>query len=207
MHTGPPRHGFRRSAARVARDRYALERAPSRSWPGNDVSIAAAAQESVDPDIDVLSIELWATNRAVPLSLGLGDVRVPSPLSPSGFAFRNVRAVTPYRATSHGELLVWRAIALGALSTRTLANRDALRTLLHALDLHAMADLQAGRAHAQKVEAIVEVTTAPAVDRLGGKSVRGHDVNVRLNESAFDEKGRPSCSGRFLRTSLPTRLR
>jgi type VI secretion system protein ImpG len=178
--------------------RYALERTPCRSGPGDDVSIAAAAQDKDDPELDVLSIDLWATNRALPTALGVGDVRLPGALSPAGLAFRNVRAVTAYRPASHGEPLVWRTIALGAMSARTLANRDALRVLLHALDLHAMADLQAGRAHAQKMEAIVDVATVQAVERIGGKSVRGHDVTVRLSESAFDGEGEAFLFGHVL---------
>lgn len=178
--------------------RYALERAPSRSGLGNDVTIAAAAQGASDPDVDVLSIDLWATNRALPTTLGLGDVRERSPLSPRGFSFRNIRAVTPYRPSAQGELLVWRAMAMSALSARSLANRDAIRTLLHALDLHAIADLQAGRAHAQKAEAIVDISAAPAVSRLEGKSVRGHDVTVRLSESAFDGEGDAFLFGHVL---------
>jgi type VI secretion system protein ImpG len=169
--------------------RYALETTPSRLAEGSDVSISAAAEDGLDAELDVLSIELWATNRALPTSLGIGDVRVAGPRSPRGYAFRNVRALTPYRAAPHGDLLVWRVLALSALSARTLASRDALRTLLHALDLHAIADVQAGRAHAQKLEAIVDVGSKPSVERLRGASVRGHDVTVRLNDSAFDGEG------------------
>ncbi len=178
--------------------RYALERAPSRSGLGSDVSISAATQDSAEPDVDVLSIDVWATNRTLPTSLGVGDVRLPAPLSPRGYTFRNVRAVTPYRPPAQGELLVWRAVAMSALSARTLAHRDSLRALFHALDLHALADLQAGRAHAQRMEAIVEVTTAQAVDRLDGTSVRGHDVTVRIGESAFDGEGEAFLFGQVL---------
>jgi type VI secretion system protein ImpG len=179
---------------------YALERVPSRSGPGVDVSIAAAssAEVNVEPTIDVLSIDLWATNRALPMSLGVGDVRVAAPLSPRGLTFRNVRAVTPYRAAAHGEALVWRTLALGALSARTLAHRDSICTLLHALDLHALADAQAARAHAQRLEAIVGIETRPVVERLGGSVVRGHDVHVRLAEGSFDGEGEAFLFGQVL---------
>jgi type VI secretion system protein ImpG len=188
--------GAARAGARGMK--YAIERTPSRSGAGHDVSLAAAAEEGLDPEVDVLSIDLWATNRALPVSLGVGDVRIAGPLSPRGLGFRNVRALTPYRAAAQGELLVWRVLALSALSARTLASREALRTLLHAFDLHAIADLQAGRAHAQKLEAIVDVVLKPTIDHLGGASVRGHDVTVRLTESGFDGEGEAFLFGNVL---------
>ncbi len=194
----PPVTAFGAGSPESRGMRYALEQTQSRSGPGHDVTITPSIENGLGDEVDVLSIDLWATNRALPGSLGIGDVRLPAPLSPHRFAFRNVRAVTPYRAAAQGEALAWRAVAMSALSARMLASRDGLRTLLHALDLHALAEVQAGRAHAQKMEAIVDVVTAPAVDHLGGTSVRGHDVTVRLTESAFDGEGEAFLFGHVL---------
>ncbi len=179
---------------------YALERVASRSGLGVDVSIATTSSSAttVESEIDVLSIDLWATNRGLPTSLGVGDVRVAAPSSPRGLTFRNVRAITPYRPAAHGEALVWRTLALAALSARTLAQRDSIRTLLHALDLHALSDPQAARAHAQRLEAILEVEATAAVERLDGSMVRGHDVRVRLSEGSFDGEGEVFLFGQVL---------
>jgi type VI secretion system protein ImpG len=175
---------------------YALERTPSRSGPGVDVTIVStsAADASLEPGIEVLSLDVWASNRALPTSLGVGEVRIAGPLSPRGLTFRNVRAVTPYRPAAR----VWRTLALSALSARTLADRDSLRSLLHVLNLHPLGDSQAARAHAQRLEAIVGIDTSPVVERLGGVATRGHDVRVRLAEGAFDGEGEAFLFGQVL---------
>ncbi len=44
----------------------------------------------------------------------------------------------------------------------------------------------------------MEVVCKPAIDHLGGASVRGHDVTVRLTESAFDGEGEAFLFGHVL---------
>jgi type VI protein secretion system component VasA len=106
--------------------------------------------------------------------------------------------VTPYRPAARGEALVWRTLALSALSARTLADRDSLRSLLHVLNLHPLGDSQAARAHAQRLEAIVGIETQPVVERLRGIAMRGHDVRVRLAEGAFDGEGEAFLFGQVI---------
>ena len=170
---------------------------------GSDIELAlgAPADGGNLPEIGVVSVDVWATNGALPASLGIGDVRLPAPASPPGVRFRNIVAVTPHRAAPSGSELTWRTLASCALSARSLAHQDTLRALVHVLNLHPLADAQAARAHAQRVAAILEVTATPAHDVLGGTRVRGHDVAVRLLAAAFDGEG-----DAFLYASVLSRL-
>jgi type VI secretion system protein ImpG len=177
--------------AAASRYRYALEHAPSLTGDGSDLRIAVHLPTGSEPEapIEVLSIDAWATNRALPASLGIGDVRVPAPATPHGVTFRNLRAVSSYRPAPHGDALARRVLALIALSTRPLARADSLRALIHALDLGALADVQASRALAQRLEAIVDVASRAATERFDGVQMRGHDVEMSLSEAGFDGEG------------------
>jgi type VI secretion system protein ImpG len=156
------------------------------------------AVDATSPDIDVLSLEVWATNRALPSALGVGDVRIATPLSPPSCTFRNIVAVSPYRPPPVGEDLRWRTLALLAMTARSLARTDSLRALLHALDLHRTHDRQAARAHAQRVEAIRSVTCRPAVVALERGIARGTDITLELAERAFEGDGDAILFGRVL---------
>jgi type VI secretion system protein ImpG len=170
---------------------------------GTDIELAlgAPADGTNLPPIGVVSVDVWATNGARPASLGIGDVRLAAPASPPGVTFRNIVAVTPHRAAPSGSELTWRTLASCALSARSLAHHDALRALIHVLNLHPLGDAQAARAHAQRVAAILEVAATPAHDVLGGTRVRGHDVALRLQGGGFDGEG-----DAFLYASVLSRL-
>jgi type VI secretion system protein ImpG len=170
---------------------YELKGAPSAAGAGADVSIALGAPADCPPppDLEALSLDVWATNRDLPSNLGVGDVRVTAPASPASVAFRNVMAVTPYRAAPHGVELLSRTLATCAMTARSLADKDTLAALLHTLNLHPLADAQAARAHKQRLSSLVAVSVTARAERLGDTVARGHDVEVRLAETGFDGDG------------------
>jgi type VI secretion system protein ImpG len=169
--------------------------APSMTGPGNDVhlSLGTPADAGVLPDVDFLSIEIWATNGMLPSALGIGDVCIPTETSPRGLTFRNVSAVTPYRPPAQGSELHWRTLALTTLSAFPLTREKTLKTLVHVLNLHPMGDAQAARANAQRIDAIVEVDAKASTAHFRRSNrtllVRGYDVTVRLDASGFDGEG------------------
>ena len=174
-----------------------VEAAPGRA-PDLRLELEAAPDAGALQEIDVLSVDAWATNRSLPNALGVGDVRIATPLSPTSCTFRNIIAVTPYRAAPVGEDLRWRALALLSLSARPITRVDSLRALLHALDLHRTADAQAARAHAQRLEAIRAVSTTAASAPLARGVARGTDILIELAERAFDGEGDALLFGRVL---------
>ena len=103
-------------------------------------------------------------------------------------------AVTPHRAAAIGDELRWRVLASTALTALPLTDPDTLKTLLHVLDIHPLADRQAARAGMQRLSAILEVGESSA-QLMWARSpsattlVMGHDVNVVLAKSGFDGEG------------------
>jgi type VI secretion system protein ImpG len=179
---------------------YATYSTASRHVQGSDVTIALTTppDATVAPDVHVLSLDLWATQRAIPTALGVGAVNHPSPLSPRDVTFRNIRAVTPYRPAPDGELLAYHALAMVGLSFRPLADRASLQALLSALDLHGQHDAQAARALVQRIEAIAAVRSTPTTERIGGVSIHGSNVEIELVEGTFDGDGEAFLFARVL---------
>jgi len=165
---------------------------PSTFGGGNEIqlSLGSPAGAPPVPEIEFLSVEVRASNGALPNALGIGDVCLPTESSPRGLSFRNVSAVTSYRAPARGDELRWRTLAMTSLSALSLTSATTLQTLLHVLDLRPLGDAQAARAHAQKLEAILAVRVAPGRARHeSGAIVLGHDVNVELSNAGFDGEG------------------
>jgi type VI secretion system protein ImpG len=179
---------------------YTLHRAAPDPGRAADLSLEleVAADATEPPELDVLTLDVWATNRSLPSALGVGDVRIATPWSPSSCTFRNIVAVTPYRPAPLADDLRWRTLALLGLTTRPIARADSLRTLLHALNLHRTADRQAARAHAQRLEAIAAVTMRAATHPIERGVARGSDVLLELAERAFDSEGEAVLFARVL---------
>ena len=178
---------------------YVARPVPSNFGSGNEIqlSLGSPAGAAPVPEIEFLSIEVRAGNGALPNALGIGDISIGTNASPRGVRFRNISAVSAYRAPPHGEELRWRTLATTALTALSITHKDTLQTLLHVLDLRPLGDEQAARAHAQKLEAIESVSAAPgrARSRAGGGSdpmgtlVLGADVAVDLSSAGFDGEG------------------
>ncbi len=170
--------------------------------PGNDslhvLELEVAPDAPEPPEVHSLSIETWATNRRLCRGLGIGDVSVSTFGSPPECSFRNICAVTPYRAALEGAALRRATLNLLGLSTGSLARVGALRALLHALNLHVAADGQAARAHAQRLRAIQRIEVRPATQPLARAVARGHDIAVHLAERGFDGEGEAFVFGKVL---------
>jgi|GEM_PF-312619 len=158
-----------------------------------ELSLGTPVDAGALPDIDFLSVEIRADNGRLTSALGIGDVCVPTSSSPHGLAFRNVSAVTPHRAAASGDELRWRMLASTALTVLPLTDAQTLKTLLHVLDLHPLADPQAARAEALRLAAVLEIREERAQLRRAGEgattTVSGHDVNVVLSKSGFAGEG------------------
>lgn len=179
---------------------YVLRRTPGATGKGADLRLELeyASDCGAVPDARVLSVDVWATNRALPNTLGLGEIRLATPLSPSGCTFENITAVTPCRAAPDGVDLRWRTLALLALTARPLARADSIRTLLHALNLHRTADRQAARAHAQRLESVRSASARASTTSLSRGIARGTDILIELVERGFDGDGEAYVFARVL---------
>jgi type VI secretion system protein ImpG len=162
-----------------------------------ELSLGGYVDEEDLADVESLTIDVWATNGGLPVSLGIGDVCVPTSSSPAGLTFRNLCAVTPYRPAAIGNDLRWSALAMMTMSAQSLTSANAIKTLLHAFNLHPATEPQAARAHELRLAAIVDVTATSATLRHREPGVHdgeyallgGHDVTVQLRAAGFDSEG------------------
>lgn len=181
-------------------DVFFVARAVSSTFGGGNeiqLSLGSPAGAPPVPNIEFLSVEVRAGNGALPNALGIGDICLPTESSPRGLTFRNISAVTPYRAPPAGAELRWRTLAMTALSGLSLTSVKTLQTLLHVLDFRPLGDAQAARAHSQKLRAIIGVSVAAGRARHAstiegdqrGTIVLGHDVSIDLSSAGFDGEG------------------
>ena len=170
---------------------YALGRAPRMSGQREDTTVRFVLPREVGdvPPIKSVSFDLLASNRDLPMSLGVGDVKVSGPRTPKGLVFRNITAVTAYRPPPGGRTLQRRALAMVAVSACSRRHADVLRTLLHLLNLHTIINGPAGLTALRRIRAVLDVASAAALI-AGARGMRqGSDVELRLDEAGLDGEG------------------
>jgi type VI secretion system protein ImpG len=153
------------------------------------LSVTRPLDAGTVPSAETLSLQVTATNRALPARLRLGDLSQPTPTSPTQARFRNIAPVSqPVRPPLGGELQ-WRLLAHLAANRSSLASAEAVRGLLGLYNVQALADQQVGRANALRIEAVREATSVPSRRLVGGAPVRGARLSLELEESGFASAG------------------
>lgn len=170
---------------------YSTHLRPSVIGDGADlfVSLGTAENSGVVPDLDVLSLDLLATNGRLASGLRAGEIATATASSPPFAKFRNLTAVTSYVAPPLGQELQWRATAHSAMNLRALTEPEVLRSVLSVYNLNAIADRQAARANELRAAALRDVRVKPAERLFRGIPVRGLQIDVDLDESGFAGDG------------------
>jgi len=153
------------------------------------ISLGTAEDSGVIPDVDVLSLDLLATNGPLANALRAGEISEPTTSSPPFAKFRNLTKTTTYVPPPLGHDLQWRAMAHTAMNLRALTEVAVLRTVLGVYNLQAMADRQAARANELRIEAVREVRVRPSERIYRGAAIRGVDIHVDLDEAGFSGDG------------------
>jgi type VI secretion system protein ImpG len=170
---------------------YTVRRTPSPIDGAFDTYLSVMTPKDVAPDFseEVFSIDLTATNRALPTELRIGDICKPTQRSPTLAKFSNLTEVTRPARPPIGAEKHWRLVSHLALNVNTLTNPKALRGLLHLYNLHTEADHQRSRANELRVNAIRAVQTGAerlVIDRV---PVRGFHTHVEVEEDGFVSVG------------------
>jgi type VI secretion system protein ImpG len=170
---------------------YSTHLRPSVVGDGADlfVSLGTAENSGVVPDLDVLSIDLLATNGRLASGLRAGEITTATASSPPFAKFRNLSAVTSYVAPPLGQELQWRATAHSAMNLRSLTEPEVLRSVLSVYNLNAISDRQAARSNELRAAALRDVRVKPAERLFRGIPVRGVQIDVDLDESGFAGDG------------------
>lgn len=153
------------------------------------LSLGTAADSGAIVDLDVLSVNLLATNGPLANALRSGEINEAAPSSPAFAKFKNIGPVSGFVPPPLGHDLKWRATAHAAMNLRALTEPAVLRTALGVYNLLALVDRQAARANELRIEAIRDVRVTPSEKLFRGACVRGVDIMVDLEESGFSGDG------------------
>lgn len=140
-------------------------------------------------DVDVLSIDLLATNGHLASQVRANDITVATSTSPAFAQFRNLSAATPYIPVPLGKDVHWRVIAHLATGLRTLADPNVLCAALRTYNFHGLIDRQAARAADLRIDALRSLRVSPTERLYRGSVIRGIDVQIELDESGFAGEG------------------
>jgi type VI secretion system protein ImpG len=153
------------------------------------LSVGTAEASGVQPQADLLSIDLLATNQRAANAVRAGEIRVPTASSPPYATFGNLGSVTTYVPPLVGRELLWRVIAHAAMNLRSLTDPEVLKAMLRVYNLHGQVDRQAARANQLRVDSIKDVSVQ-GIERLyRGAPVRGVAIDVTCDESGFAGEG------------------
>lgn len=142
-----------------------------------------------DPKPLTLSVGLTCTHGALPESLRLGDINVPTDRSPARVGFRNINSVTPYSPPHFDSKLLWRVLSHLNANHLSLASENQLRDLL---SLYVPPQQSSGQRHvaaSRAVGAIEDISVEPARRIVRGVPVQGSEVRIRCQGDHFPGKG------------------
>ena len=138
---------------------------------------------------ETLSINLRCTNGALPEALSVGDINVPSQLTPSFVSFSNITTPTATCRPVLDSSLHWTLISNLALNYLSLLKPEPLKNILRIYDFAAFHDIQIERRSQKRLAGILSIDTQP-VDRLiRGFPVRGLESTLTLDPEAFACEG------------------
>jgi type VI secretion system protein ImpG len=169
---------------------YDLRIRPAAADDGTETWLAFEVPESLDQSAEeTVSIEALCTNRNLPGHLRAGDISLPTANTPSFVKLTNLSSPTLGVPPPRGRELHWRLIGQLALSRRSLATVETLRTLLTLYNFRALVDEPAWQLHNQRMSAITSVSAKPLDWLMGRYPMRGIEVRIGLKESVFGSEG------------------
>lgn len=164
---------------------------PATIGEGVDVylSFGTPRDHGTIPEFDVISVDATCTNRQLPSNLKVGDIHVATATSPAVATFKNLVGVTQPLPPPVGRELQWRVLAHMAMSYRSIAELEVLRTTVDIYNFQAIYDRQAARANQLRMAAMKEVSVRPTDRLYRGAPVRGVRAELELDENGFAGEG------------------
>lgn len=170
---------------------YSLHLRPSVVGEGADLMMSFSTPEDagIPPEVDVISVDMLATNRQHATAVRAGEIKEPTASSPAICSFKNLVAVTPHVPPPLGRELQWRVVAHATMNLRSLTEPEVLRAALDVYNLHGLVDRQAARANELRLAALKDIRLSAAERVWRGTAVRGVGIDVDLDEKGFDGDG------------------
>lgn len=178
---------------------YRTRRREAPSGLGSELFLRLGAEDPLGwADVDTVSLELWCTNRDLPLRLGPGDIARPAADTSQAFTFRNLGTPTGPVPPPLGDEVYWRLLAHLTLDLQRIGDTNSLRTALLLYDFRARVDRQARRRLDNLLEAIGAVTTNRAVELHEGLPIQGTEVRIAFDETKCGGDGEAHLFGTVL---------
>ncbi len=170
---------------------YQLHLKPATIGEGVDLYMSFGTPEDSGalPELDAVSVEATCTNRNYPAQLKIGDISVATATSPAVASFTNIVGVSAPIAPPVGRELQWRVLAHMAMSFRSIAELETLRSTVDIYNFHALYDRQVARAHQLRTQAIKSVEVRPTDRLFRGAPIRGVRAEIEMDENGFAGEG------------------
>lgn len=155
----------------------------------NWLSFVRSDEQQATQYNETVSIKLTCTNRLLPIELSIGDIDQPTDTSPIFASFENITIPTQtLRPVLDGSLL-WTLISNLSLNYLSLLSKDALCSIFRAYDFKALVDRQAEKISQRRLDGIEKIESNPIDKIIRGRSVRGLESVLYLNQNAFSSEG------------------
>lgn len=165
---------------------YYVNRKISAVRPTSEVNLSVAYPPSAGPPVtEVLSIDLMCTNSSLPENLKLGDISQPTSTSPELCEFRNILSPSSVVQPPLGQNLLWRFLSHLSLNLLSLADTENLKTLLKLYIFPDGSDRSAILANEKRIEGIADVSVKTEDRLVSGITIRGQEINLKLNSDHF----------------------
>jgi type VI secretion system protein ImpG len=162
---------------------YSIRQRPSFLHGGLDTYLSFDIRHLAEQE--ALSIELMCTNQNLPLSLKVGEIRVPREVTSGSPAFRNIILCTAHYAPPMGQDFLWKLISNMSLNYLSLENVDALKVILETYDLPQYYDRNAANVTRKMLSGLKSIRHE-AVDRLfKGLPLRGLCTELIVDAEQF----------------------
>jgi type VI secretion system protein ImpG len=183
----PPFEAFRHDVAGERGNRvYFRQRVrPSVVGRGADtyISFVSRLEKNEDPGAEIVSIKLTCSNGPVADRLIIGSIDQPTAYTPNFVTFNNVTLVSSEIAAPIGDNLMWRLIANLARNYGSLADVEALRSVIASYDFRAVQDAAARRRLELLLESIEAFDTKTGDAVVRGIPLRMRRVTLSIAES------------------------
>lgn len=154
-----------------------------------NISFVRQDESHTVPRTETVSLQLTCSNHHLPEKLKAGDIRNATGSSPEFCTFRSIIPASPSVSPPLGAGLHWNLISNMALNYVSLANVEALRTVLYTYDFRVHRDRQAERECRQRLDGLIDAWVEP-VDLLHkGMPIRGLRTHLDMRESNFAGEG------------------
>ncbi len=170
---------------------YQTRHKPSVVGSGSEtyMSFVTSDSNNFDSETVTVSIDLKCTNRNLPEKLKVGDVCKQTASSPEFATGRNIFPPTPTAAAPLHKDLQWQLISNMSLNYVSLADIEALRTVLATYNFHAAHNRNAARSLELKLQGLEKIVIEPATRLLKGLPLRGHKIELDVRSEKFGNEG------------------